>query len=38
VGDKIIVTDAQAKVSMKQDIELSANWRSTVRKIERDLI
>jgi replication factor A1 len=34
VGDKIIVTDAQAKVGMKQEIELSANWRSTVRKIE----
>ncbi|WP_048198400.1 OB-fold nucleic acid binding domain-containing protein [Methanocella arvoryzae] len=34
VGDKIIVTDAQARVNMKQEIELSANWRSTVRKIE----
>ncbi|HMK46950.1 MAG TPA: OB-fold nucleic acid binding domain-containing protein [Methanocella sp.] len=34
VGDRIIVTDAQAKVGLKQEIELSANWRSSVQKIE----
>jgi replication factor A1 len=32
VGDEIIVTDVQARVGMKNDIEMSANWRSTVRK------
>ena len=32
VGDEILVTDAQAKVGMKGDIELSANWRSSVRR------
>jgi replication factor A1 len=33
VGDKLLVTDVQAKTGLKGDIELSANWRSTVRKI-----
>ncbi len=32
VGDEILVTDTQAKVGMKGDIELGANWRSSVRK------
>ncbi len=32
VGDEILVTDAQAKLGMKGDIEMSANWRSSVRK------
>ncbi len=34
VGDKILVTDAMAKINFRQEIELSANWRSGVRKIE----
>jgi len=34
VGDKILVTDAQAKINFRQEIELSANWRSSVRKLE----
>ncbi len=34
VGDKIIVTDAQARVNFRQEIELSANWRSSARKLE----
>ncbi len=34
VGDKILVTDAQAKINFRQEIELSANWRSAVRKLE----
>ncbi|WP_174591746.1 OB-fold nucleic acid binding domain-containing protein [Methanocella conradii] len=34
VGDKILVTDAQARVNFRQEIELSANWRSTARKLE----
>jgi replication factor A1 len=34
VGDKIQVTDAMAKVNFRQEIELSANWRSGVRKLE----
>lgn len=34
VGDKILVTDAQAKLNFRQELELSANWRSAVRKIE----
>ncbi len=34
VGDKILVTDAQAKVNFRQEIELSANWRSAVRKLQ----
>jgi len=33
VGDKILVTDAQAKINFRQEIELSANWRSMVRKL-----
>jgi replication factor A1 len=32
VGDEVLVTDAQAKVGMKGDIEMSANWRSSVRR------
>lgn len=32
VGDEVLVTDAQAKLGMKGDIELSANWRSSVRR------
>jgi replication factor A1 len=34
VGDKILVTDAQAKINFRQEIELSANWRSGIRKLE----
>lgn len=34
VGDQILVTDAQVRVGMKQEMEMSANWRSTVRKIK----
>jgi replication factor A1 len=34
VGDKILVTDAQAKINFRQEIELSANWRSGVRKLQ----
>jgi replication factor A1 len=34
VGDKILVTDAQAKLNFRQELELSANWRSAVRKID----
>lgn len=34
VGDKLLVTDAQAKINFRQEIELSANWRSMVRKLE----
>jgi replication factor A1 len=34
VGDKLLVTDAQAKINFRQEIELSANWRSAVRKLE----
>jgi replication factor A1 len=33
VGDKIMVTDAQARINFRQEIELSANWRSGVRKL-----
>jgi len=33
VGDQILVTDVQSKLGMKQEIELSANWRSTVQKV-----
>ncbi|OPY28954.1 MAG: Replication factor A [Methanocella sp. PtaU1.Bin125] len=32
VGDEILVTDVQARVNMRGEIELSANWRSAVRK------
>jgi replication factor A1 len=35
VGDQILLTDVQAKVNFKEEIELSANWRSAVRKIEK---
>lgn len=34
VGDKILVTDAQARLNFRQELELSANWRSTARKLE----
>ena len=33
VGDRIQITDAQAKINFKQEIELSANWRSSVIKL-----
>ena len=32
IGDEIAVTDAQARLGLKGEIELSANWRSAVRK------
>jgi replication factor A1 len=32
VGDEVLVTDVQARVNMRGEIELSANWRSAVRK------
>ena len=32
VGDQVLVTDAQARVNNRGEIELSANWRSTVTK------
>jgi replication factor A1 len=34
VGDKILITDAQARINFRQEIELSANWRSSVRKLQ----
>ncbi len=34
VGDQLLVTDAQARVNNRGEIELSANWRSTVSKIK----
>jgi replication factor A1 len=35
VGDQIILTDVQSKINFKEEIELAANWRSAVRKIEK---
>lgn len=34
IGDEILVTDVQARVGLKNEIELSANWRSGVRKLK----
>ena len=37
VGDQIILTDVQSKINFKEEIELAANWRSAVRKIEETI-
>lgn len=34
VGDEILVTDVQARIGLREEIELSANWRSGVRKLK----
>lgn len=34
VGDEILVTDVQARMGFKDEIEASANWRSSVRKLK----
>ncbi|MCD1295433.1 single-stranded DNA-binding protein [Methanocella sp. CWC-04] len=34
IGDEILVTDVQSRVGFRDEMELSANWRSTVRRLK----